>query len=93
MRRACIQQTGVDEKYIHESKNGNLPDVPELRCYILCILEHSGMIEDDGRIHFTEVYHLLTPSMRETVDKVTTECETKRKKFHFKLYAVLPVAC
>lgn len=81
MRKACMAETGVDEKYIEESKNGNLPDVPELRCYILCFFEHAGMIEDDGRIHFTDVYHLLTPSVRATVDKVTAECETKRKHF------------
>lgn len=79
MRKACIAQSGVDEKYIEASKNGNLPDVPELKCYILCLLEHSGMMENDGTIHFREVYHLLTPSTRATVDMVVKECETKRK--------------
>lgn len=79
MRKACIAESGVEEKYIDASKNGNLPDVPELKCYILCLLEHSGMIEEDGRIHWTEVYHLLTPSTRKTVDVVFEECQTKRK--------------
>lgn len=50
-----------------------------MRCYLECLLEHSGMIEDDGRIHFDDVWHFLTPSMKETVIKVTKECETKRK--------------
>lgn len=79
MRKACIAETGVDEKYIEASKNGNLPDVPELKCYILCLLEHSGMIEEDGTIHWTEVYHLLTQSTRKTVDLVSKECKTKRE--------------
>lgn len=79
MRKACMSETNAQESDIAASKNGHLADTPELRCYILCLLEHSGMIEEDGRIHFTEVYHLLTPSMKETVDKVTAECETKRK--------------
>lgn len=81
MRKACIAETKVEEKYIEQSKNGNLPDVPELKCYILCLLEHSGMIEDDGRIHFQDVWHFLTPSMQETVTIVTKECETKREQF------------
>lgn len=79
MRKACMAESGVDEKHIIASKNGNLPDVPELKCYILCLLEHAGMIEENGVIHWTEVYHLLTPSTRQTVDTVVKECETKRK--------------
>lgn len=73
-------ETGVEEKYIEQSKNGNLPDVPELRCYINCLLEHSGMVDEDGTIHFRDVMHFLTPSMKETVEIVTKECETKRNK-------------
>ena len=84
MRKACMAESGVEEKYIEASKNGNLPDVPELRCYILCLLEHSGMIEENGTIHWNEVYHLLTPDTRVTVDKVLKECATKRKCSHFK---------
>lgn len=74
-----MAESGVEEKYIDESRNGHLSDEPGMRCYIKCLLEHSGMIEDDGRIHFDDVFHFLTPSMKETVLKVTKECETKRK--------------
>lgn len=79
MRKACMAESGVDEQHIIASVNGHIPDVPELKCYILCLLEHSGMIEDDGTIHFNDVYHLLTPSMQKSVDKVVQQCETKRK--------------
>lgn len=79
MRKACMAESGVDEKHIIASRDGNLPDVPELKCYILCLLEHSGMIEDNGVIHFNEVYHLLTPAMKESVDKVVQKCETIRE--------------
>lgn len=78
MRKACIGESGVDEKYINATKNGNLPDVPELGCYILCLLEHAGMIDDDGTIHFKEVMHLLTPSVAETAKLVTDKCQTIR---------------
>lgn len=76
-----MAESGVEEKYIEQSKNGNLPDVPELRCYINCLLEHSGMIDDNNKIHFNDVWHLLTPSMQETVSIVTKECETIRKYY------------
>lgn len=61
-----MAETGVEEKYIDQSKNGYIPDVPELKCYILCILEHAGMIDDDGTVHFQQILHLLTPSIQET---------------------------
>lgn len=75
-----MAETGVELKYIEQSKNGNLPDVPELRCYILCLFEHAGMIEDDGTIHFQQILHLLTPSIQETAQFVSQECKTKRKR-------------
>lgn len=74
-----MAETGVEEKYIEESKNGHLSDAPGMRCYIKCLLEHGGMFEDDGRIHFQEVWHLMTPSMQESATIAVNECETKRK--------------
>lgn len=82
-----MAQSGVDEKYINASVNGNLPDVPELKCYILCIFEHAGMIEDDGTIHFNDVMHLLSPSTAETAKYVSKECQTKRELYNFYPFA------
>ncbi|XP_031621663.1 general odorant-binding protein 69a-like [Contarinia nasturtii] len=76
MRQACLAESNVDEKYINQSRNGFIPDVPELRCYILCLFEHSGMMEDDGTIHFEQVMHLLSPGVAETATFVSNECKT-----------------
>lgn len=86
LRKACLAESGIEEKHIDASKNGHLANVPEMGCYINCFMEHAGMIDDDGTIHFREVWHLLTPSMKETVLTVTEKCETIRKcrrKYHF----------
>lgn len=85
MRKACIAESGVDEKYLNMSRNGYLADVPEIGCYMLCIFEHSGMIEEDGTIHFGQVLHLFSPSVRETVQYVSNECQTKRKKYYIQI--------
>lgn len=45
MRKACIEESGVDEKFIKKSRDGYVPDNPELKCYILCLLEHAGMVK------------------------------------------------
>lgn len=78
VRKACIAESGIDEKYLNESKNGYLADVPEMGCYLLCFFEHVGMIEDDGTIHFGQVLHLMSPDLKETAQYVSRECETKR---------------
>lgn len=44
MHNACQQQTGVDEKFIAQSRDGFVADDPKLRCYVLCIFEYSGMV-------------------------------------------------
>lgn len=44
MRKACLAESGVDEKFVNESRNGYLADVPELGCYLLCFFEHAGMV-------------------------------------------------
>lgn len=80
MRKACVAESGVDEKYILESKNGYIADVPELGCYILCMWQHAGMIADDGSIYFDQIIHLLTKETKETVQYVSDECKTKCKK-------------
>lgn len=79
MRKACVAETGVDEKFIDMSRNGVVSDDPKMKCYILCLLEHAGMIEEDGRIHWTDVMHMLTPSVQETALHVSKQCETIRK--------------
>lgn len=78
MRTGCLAETGVDEKYVNESKNGNLPDVPELGCYILCLMEHTGVIDEKGVIDFEAIYHLFTPSVKESFIYVKQECGTMR---------------
>ncbi|XP_031621768.1 general odorant-binding protein 56d-like [Contarinia nasturtii] len=77
LRKACVAETGIDVKHIDASKNGHLENVPEMGCYINCLLEHAGMIDTDGSIHWRDVWHFLTPSIQETVKIVVAECETK----------------
>lgn len=76
IRKACIDESHVDEKYIDASKNGYLPDVPELKCYILCLFELGGVIDTDNSIDFDKVMHLLPASIRETLDHVVKTCGT-----------------
>lgn len=81
VHQACVEQTKVDEKYISEAKNGYIPDVPEIKCYILCLLEFAGAIDEDGIVHFGEVMHLMSPDLKESINKGMEICATKRIHF------------
>lgn len=55
--------------------------MPELKCYILCLIEFAGAIDEDGIIHFGEVMHLMSPELKESVIKGMEICATKRINF------------
>lgn len=78
MRKACLAETGVDVKLVDASKNGNLPDDPQLRCYILCLMEHAGIINDAGVVNFSLIYHLFTPDTKASFVDATNDCGTIR---------------
>lgn len=71
----------MDEKYINQTKNGYVPDVPELKCYILCLLEYGGAIDENGTIDFGVVMHLFTPEYRDSINTGMQQCATKRMNF------------
>lgn len=81
LRKACLAESNVDEKYVNASVNGNLPDVPELKCYILCLFEHGGIIDETDTIDFGGVLHLFSHDFKETIQQVSKECGTIRKIF------------
>lgn len=91
MRKACVAETGADINDVIASKGGNLADNPAFRCYIRCFFEHSGMMEEDGSIHFNKVMHLLTPSLAETAKYVMSECKTIRKYFENDIFLHLRI--
>lgn len=33
-----------------------MPDVPELECYIKCLLEHAGVMEEDGTVDLANLF-------------------------------------
>lgn len=55
--------------------------MPELKCYILCLLEFAGAIDEDGVVHFGEVMHLMSPDLKESINKGMEICATKRMHF------------
>lgn len=79
MRNACVAETNVDEKYIDMSKNGYISDDPKLKCYVHCLLEHAGMMDESGKIDAENVLHLFPPEHRNTIEYVTKVCKTRCK--------------
>lgn len=50
MHKLCQEETGVEETYITQSRDGFIPDNPQLKCYILCLLEKCGMVWFANRV-------------------------------------------
>lgn len=76
----CVGATGVDEALIEASRGGNLPDDPNLKCYVHCLFETAGLIHrDTGKIRFDEVSHLFPQAHQEIIEKITQKCDTIRE--------------
>lgn len=88
-RKACLATANVDEMYVNQSKNGYIPDRPEMGCYINCLFDHFGMKTPDGIVIWDKVFHLLPPTFQETAVFVTNECGTIRKLFKHLFRSIL----
>lgn len=76
----CAAETKVDESLITASVNGNLPEDPKLACYIFCLFNTAGLIQEDtGKIRFDEVAHLFPEKHKGLIEQVTDQCQTVRK--------------
>lgn len=84
LHKACVEQTNVDEKYINQTRGGYVPDNPELKCYMLCLLEHIGAINEEGTIDFAIVLHMMAADFKESINIGQQNCATKRK--HSKMF-------
>lgn len=72
-----MAETNVEEKYIDQTKNGYIPDNAELKCYILCLIEKSHSIDDNGTIDFSHMLHMFSPDYKESMINGMEKCATK----------------
>ncbi|XP_076247177.1 odorant binding protein 10 [Calliopsis andreniformis] len=74
---ACQTQTGVATVDIEAVRNGEWPETRQLKCYMYCLWEQFGLVDDRREL---SVNGMLTffqriPAYRAEVQKAITECK------------------
>ncbi|VEN34165.1 unnamed protein product [Callosobruchus maculatus] len=74
LHNECLGQTGVDENLILNARKGEFPEDPKLKCYMRCILNEIGTIEDDGSIDVDGVLAVLPEEFKDQAEPVFRKC-------------------
>ncbi|XP_011499116.1 PREDICTED: general odorant-binding protein 69a [Ceratosolen solmsi marchali] len=74
---ACQMQTGVATADIESVRNGQWPDTPELKCYMYCLWEQFGLIDEKRELSLNGMltFFQRIPAYRTEVQKAINECK------------------
>ncbi|XP_076172749.1 odorant binding protein 10 isoform X1 [Ptiloglossa arizonensis] len=73
---ACQTQTGVATVDIEAVRNGEWPETPELKCYMYCLWEQFGLVDDNRELNVNAMLSFFQriPAYRLEVRMVLPEC-------------------
>ncbi|KAK2578579.1 hypothetical protein KPH14_012013 [Odynerus spinipes] len=74
---ACQTQTGVATVDIEAVRNDKWPETPELKCYMYCLWEQFGLIDDKGELNLNGMltFFQRMPAYRAEVLKAISDCK------------------
>ncbi|XP_014206764.1 general odorant-binding protein 69a-like [Copidosoma floridanum] len=74
---ACQTQTGVSTADIESVRNGEWPDTQELKCYMYCLWEQFGLIDEKRELSLNGMltFFQRMPAYRNEVQKAIIECK------------------
>jgi hypothetical protein len=67
LHNTCIESTGVSEVTLSQCKNSIVPDDHQSKCYIHCIFDSVGLIDNLGKIDLITVAKAFDPTLIEVV--------------------------
>ncbi|XP_057328003.1 pheromone-binding protein-related protein 6-like [Microplitis mediator] len=75
---ACQRQTGVATADIEAVRNGQWPESRQLKCYMYCLWEQFGLIDEKGELSLNGMltFFQRIPAYRVEVQKAIRECKS-----------------
>lgn len=59
----CVAKTGVTEEAIKEFSDGQVHEDEKLKCYMFCVFEEAGTVDEKGVIHLVRIQDLVPESI------------------------------
>ncbi|XP_011332459.1 general odorant-binding protein 69a isoform X2 [Ooceraea biroi] len=74
---ACQTQTGVATADIEAVRNGQWPETRQLKCYMYCLWEQFGLVDDKRELSLNGMltFFQRIPAYRAEVEKAISECK------------------
>ncbi|OAD52230.1 Pheromone-binding protein-related protein 2 [Eufriesea mexicana] len=74
---ACQTQTGVTTVDIEAVRNGQWPETRQLKCYMYCLWEQFGLVDDKSELSLNGMltFFQRIPAYRAEVQKAISECK------------------
>lgn len=74
---ACQTQTGVATVDIEAVRNGQWPETRQLKCYMYCLWEQFGLVDDKRELSLNGMltFFQRIPAYRAEVQKAISECK------------------
>nr|ASA40285.1 PBP2 [Trichogramma japonicum] len=80
---ACQTQTGVTTADIESVRDGQWPESQELKCYMYCLWEQFGLVDDKNELSLNGMltFFQRIPAYRSEVQNAINECKALGKYF------------
>lgn len=75
----CLEKTKADEEVLRQCANRIIPDDPVTKCYIHCIFDSVGLIDENGQIDLVSVAQTYYPELVDAAKMFHNECPIPRK--------------
>ncbi|KAJ8924402.1 hypothetical protein NQ315_007198, partial [Exocentrus adspersus] len=72
----CSTNTGASEATIAMAQKGDFEEDENLKCYMRCILEETGLIEDNGNLDTEGMVAMLPDEVKGPVEPIVRKCAT-----------------
>nr|AXO78384.1 odorant binding protein 6 [Xylotrechus quadripes] len=78
LHNTCVTQTGVSEDLIKAVNNdGTFSDDENFKCYTKCIMQESGIMDDEGLVDVEAAVAML-PEEYKDFEAIIRDCGTKK---------------
>ncbi|KOB79037.1 Odorant binding protein 5, partial [Operophtera brumata] len=70
----CVEKTGAAEEDIQNCEKGIFKEDENLKCYMLCVLEESGLVED-GQVDYDMLISLMPDALQDRIRTQLYACK------------------
>ncbi|KAM7358731.1 odorant-binding protein 69a [Cochliomyia hominivorax] len=77
LHKRCQSQTNTPDEVIRSSMTGVLPKDRNFQCYIHCLFDIIGVMDENNLIHINNLQQVLPEEMHSIITKLSEACGTK----------------